>query len=1560
MIRPDLPREGRCKQRPYVGLLVLLMLSACYSVPQLGATWDAGPDSTLDAPDGTDTAHDGTPPADARDGRDAPDADVAEGLDALDAPDAPDAPDLDGTDAADADVADGTDGTDPGDAEEAADTATTPDPGEVTDDTVDTAGADADGRDATEADSTDPCTPGAAAFGCPCTAPDDCADGWCLPHLGDLRCSRTCVPECPFDYACDQLTLDREPVYVCVSEGPALCLPCATNADCQALGGSPDDACVATGAASGSFCGATCTNDPDCPDGYACTDTVSVDGGNVRQCTPSQGECPCSQAAIDQSLSTPCALTNEAGTCPGHRTCTAEGLTACDAPTPAPEACNGADDDCDGATDEDASLARRSLGEGGLVRRSLGEGGCDDQNPCTADACVAGGCTHDAAAHDAGTCDDGDPCTDGTVCQGGSCQGGFVKSCDDDDACTTDGCDALTGDCTHEPVEPTSTPEACNGADDDCDGAVDEGFTYGGAPIGASCDGRGLCAVGKVECMDAATATCSSNPDGTASQAVPETCDGADDDCDGATDDADEDLCLPGEECTGGTCQCVPDCDGKACGDDGCGGSCGSCGTGRACDKDHCVTQGFVYVPAGSFWMGSPAGEPCPDGYAWGGCPAAVNTAQELGRSDGESLHAVTLTIAFEVQAREVTQGEWGAVFPGYDPSHFSQCGAACPVESVSWYDAAAYANALSLREGLAPCYALDLVACSNESSASSPSECMNPTSGGIWSALVTLTSPGNPYACTGYRLPTEAEWEYAYRAGGHEAFYESEGNSGTITAVDTSPLDPNLAQIAWYGGNSKATYAGVHDCSGWYTGASTCGPHEGGAMEPNALGTYDQAGNVWEWCWDAYDAYPSSTATNPAKDPLADKGSLRVFRGGAWDNNAFDGRASQRAGSSRDTRRWDLGFRLVRSVGPFADTDADGDPDVSDCAPADSGRAHGLSDGCDGADNNCDGLTDEGFPDTDGDGLADCVDPDVDNDGDPDVSDCFPYDATIHHGASETCNGADDDCDGGTDEDGAGCAAGQECSKAHCVTAGFAWVPAGAFWMGSPAGQTCPEGYSGGGCNGSSTSLSEPGRQADEALHYVSLTRAVEVQVGAVTQGEWKARFGGWNPSAATACGDACPVEGVSWYDALAYANALSKAAGLPECYELGEASCADGSGAAGYEICLNATHGGVGSASVSLLGTSTPYGCLGYRLPTEAEWEHAYRAGSLTPFHPSPGNDGSLTATTCATDPNLAQIGWYCGTTNAVHPGKALEPNAWGLYDLAGNVAAWCWDAYAAYPSGNIYSPNTDPPGLAGAEPVVRGGTWNGYASTCRAAYRGTVPPDARANNLGLRLVRTRATAGDDDADGDPNTTDCAPTDPAIHHDASETCNGRDDDCDAQTDEGSTLCSLTGTYVCSAGACVTAPQVWVDGETGLVWQRTVVDQLTHPAALTYCQSNAAGLPGNGWHLPTIGELRSLVRDCDASATGGSCEVTDSCAAISCWDDTECAPCLNAGGPSGGCYWEPDLQGDCWDAYFWSSTLAGGLANEAWMLLFRAGALTHYAIDAGATMHVRCVRSGP
>ncbi len=209
-----------------------------------------------------------------------------------------------------------------------------------------------------------------------------------------------------------------------------------------------------------------------------------------------------------------------------------------------------------------------------------------------------------------------------------------------------------------------------------------------------------------------------------------------------------------------------------------------------------------------------------------------------------------------------------------------------------------------------------------------------------------------------------------------------------------------------------------------------------------------------------------------------------------------------------------------------------------------------------------------------------------------------------------------------------------------------------------------------------------ETGRSGDEIMHEVTLAKGFYMLKTAVTQRQWEAVMGNNPSSFADGC-DNCPVENVSWN----------------ECQE--------------FIRRLNA-----GKDSI-------------YRLPTEAEWEYACRAGTTTPLC-----NGEISELYCAHDPILGEVGWSCGNSSRKsRPVAQKSPNAWGLYDMHGNVSEWCQDWYGEYGSDS----RTDPCGPESASgKVVRGGSWLSNAKNCRSASRFNWLPDAGIEFIGFRLVK------------------------------------------------------------------------------------------------------------------------------------------------------------------------------------------------------------------------------
>ncbi len=239
------------------------------------------------------------------------------------------------------------------------------------------------------------------------------------------------------------------------------------------------------------------------------------------------------------------------------------------------------------------------------------------------------------------------------------------------------------------------------------------------------------------------------------------------------------------------------------------------------------LAENMVLVPGGTYIMGDING-----------------TSLE----DSQPTHEVTIN-SFLIGKYEVTQEEYLSVM-GNNPSYFS--GLDHPVEMVTWFNAVEYCNARSIQEGLTPCYNTSDWTCD--------------------------------FSADGYRLPTEAEWEYAARGASNEPDYIYSGSDNPLF-------------VAWYEANSFYPNIGTKPV---------------GLRNPNSLGTHDMSGNVYEWCYDWYESYSQDSQTNPSGPS---SGTFRVNRGGAWrfrdDSCEVVGRGSYPPTYSYNY----LGFRYARSI---------------------------------------------------------------------------------------------------------------------------------------------------------------------------------------------------------------------------------------------------------------------------------------------------------------------------------------------------------------------------------------------------------------------------------------------------------------------------------------------------------------------------------------------------------------------------------------------------------------------------------------------------------------------
>ena len=609
----------------------------------------------------------------------------------------------------------------------------------------------------------------------------------------------------------------------------------------------------------------------------------------------------------------------------------------------------------------------------------------------------------------------------------------------------------------------------------------------------------------------------------------------------------------------------------------------------------------FRLIPPGDFLMGSTPEEIEPK--------LKRESADELTHEYLHSevpVHHVILTHPIYLGVHEVTQGQYEEVI-GSNPSYFAAMGGgkdaiagidtnSHPVEGVSWSEATGFCVKLSQLENHQPFYSQS-------------------------GETVTLQDG------TGYRLPTEAEWERACRAG-----------STNKPEVDTPTEE--LLLIGWFGENS---------------GGCT---HAVGKLKSNSFGLHDTHGNVWEWTqdwWapDYYGGFREMSAINPAGPAVPQ--TKRVVRGSDHRYLADDF-ASFRGALPPPARDRYFGFRVtltVDAVRQALKVTGPAIPKPVATTPSASASAK---------------LGWQGWP-------ADAPPPAI-----------APFDAAQAKKHQEAWAKY----------------LQIEVEYTNALGMKFVLIPPGEFTMGSTAEEIA-------------AALKEVGEdkhwqeciQSEAPQHKVILTQPIYLGVNEVTQAEYEkvmgvnpshfARLGAGKEAVAGLETTEHPVETVSWNDAAEFSAKLSKQEKLkPFYFRTGE--------------------------------TITPLDGTGYRLPSEAEWEFACRAGTATKYWI--GDQ----------DEDLVRADWFGGNSGGrTHAAGELKANPFGLSDIHGNVWEWVqdgWDAtyYGQFSDKPAINPNS--PFSAGSQRVLRGGRWFNSGSSCRSSYRYARDPTLRSYDIGFRV--------------------------------------------------------------------------------------------------------------------------------------------------------------------------------------------------------------------------------
>lgn len=279
-----------------------------------------------------------------------------------------------------------------------------------------------------------------------------------------------------------------------------------------------------------------------------------------------------------------------------------------------------------------------------------------------------------------------------------------------------------------------------------------------------------------------------------------------------------------------------------------------------------------------------------PDGYFMMGLPSPEEGKQHMAEKGTifEKPQHMVLIRAFWMGANEVTQHQYQSIMGGNPSASNRGVGPNFPVNKVSWYDALVFCNRLSIKEGLKPVYTIR--------GSSDPTLWGNAptTENDDWNAVVMDLN------ANGYRLPTEAEWEYACRANTKSAYAFGDAITESQANFDNSTKEIGDFRVM---SNKNAKLERTQPV---------------GSYKANGWGLYDMHGNLAEWCWDKFDRYPAyepltQNPVGPSKWTSILKN--RVIRGGSWSSYGEFVRSASRLPSSPESRNESLGFRLARSI---------------------------------------------------------------------------------------------------------------------------------------------------------------------------------------------------------------------------------------------------------------------------------------------------------------------------------------------------------------------------------------------------------------------------------------------------------------------------------------------------------------------------------------------------------------------------------------------------------------------------------------------------------------------